>query len=114
MSESEREQAIRIANQWLDFKMNSLVQMVPGDPDCDACVVARQLLRALERLGECGQMSEKLGIVDGYEYEVDIVSAQDADDTASMLQRKLDGWEYHDLSMSPYGYLREIWKRRVA
>jgi hypothetical protein len=49
---TEREQAIRIANQWLDFQMNSLVQMVPGDPDCDACVVARQLLRALERLGE--------------------------------------------------------------
>ena len=46
----EREQAKLIANQWLDGKMNSLVQMVPGDPDCDACVLARQFNRAIEQL----------------------------------------------------------------
>jgi hypothetical protein len=40
----EAEQAKRIAEQWLDFKMN------PGDPDCDACVLARQYLRAVERI----------------------------------------------------------------
>lgn len=47
---SELEQARRIANDWLDFKMKSLVQMVPGDPDCDACVLARQFLRLLEKV----------------------------------------------------------------
>jgi hypothetical protein len=47
---TEREQAFLIAEDWLDFKMNSLVQMVPGDPDCDACVLARQYVRALEEL----------------------------------------------------------------
>lgn len=46
----EREQAIRIASDWLDFKMNSLVQMVHGDPDCDACVLARQHIRACDRI----------------------------------------------------------------
>ncbi len=45
----EREQALAIANQWLDFKMNSLVQMVHGDPDCDACVLARQYVHECER-----------------------------------------------------------------
>jgi hypothetical protein len=25
--------------------MNALTQMVPGDPDCDACIVARQFIR---------------------------------------------------------------------
>lgn len=47
---TEKEQATRIAHDWLDFKMNSLVQMVPGDPDCDACVLARQFMRALDRI----------------------------------------------------------------
>ncbi len=42
---TEREQALKIANMWLDFKMNPLTQMVPGDPDCDACVLARQFIR---------------------------------------------------------------------
>lgn len=46
----ERDQAVLIANAWLDGKMNSLTQMVPGDPDCDACVLARQYLRAIEVL----------------------------------------------------------------
>lgn len=47
---TEREQALMIADQWLDFRMNSLVQMVPGDPDCDACVLARQFVRALDEI----------------------------------------------------------------
>lgn len=47
---NEIEQAKMIAEQWLDFKMNPLTQMVHGDPDCDACVLARQYLRAVERL----------------------------------------------------------------
>lgn len=46
---TESEQATKIANDWLDFKMNSLTQLVPGDPDCDACVVARQFIRTQER-----------------------------------------------------------------
>jgi hypothetical protein len=49
MIDDERHQAERIANAWLDFQMNPLTQMVPGDPDCDACVLARQYLRALDR-----------------------------------------------------------------
>ena len=47
---TEFDQAILIANKWLDFDMNPLTQMVPGDPDCDACVLARQFIRAIERL----------------------------------------------------------------
>lgn len=47
---TEPEQALLIANMWLDFRMNSLTQMVPGDPDCDACVLARQYIRATDRL----------------------------------------------------------------
>jgi hypothetical protein len=38
------------AERWLEGIMNPLVEMVPGDPDCDACVLARQYLRALEAL----------------------------------------------------------------
>jgi hypothetical protein len=45
---NEREQAAKIANMWLDFQMNPLTQMVPGDPDCDACVLARQYVRLAE------------------------------------------------------------------
>jgi hypothetical protein len=47
---TEREQARMIADCWLDFQMNAFVQMVPGDPDCDACVLARQYVRALEEI----------------------------------------------------------------
>jgi hypothetical protein len=45
---TEREQALKIANMWLEGQMNPMTQMVPGDPDCDACVVARQFIRAIE------------------------------------------------------------------
>lgn len=47
---NEKEQAAKIANMWLDFQMNPLTQMVPGDPDCDACVLARQYLRSVDAL----------------------------------------------------------------
>jgi hypothetical protein len=30
--------------------MNSLTQMVHGDPDCDACVLARQFIRATDEI----------------------------------------------------------------
>jgi len=46
---TEQEQALIIANKWLDFDMNPLTQMVHGDPDCDACVLARQYIRLRER-----------------------------------------------------------------
>lgn len=47
---TEREQALLIANKWLEFDMNVFTQMVPGDPDCDACVLARQFIRLHELL----------------------------------------------------------------
>jgi len=47
---NEREQAKKIANDWLDFKMSPWTQMIHGDPDCDACILARQYIRALDRL----------------------------------------------------------------
>jgi hypothetical protein len=43
-SEGEKEQAITLANRVLD--------RTGADPDDDLAVLARQLLRALERLGE--------------------------------------------------------------
>jgi hypothetical protein len=46
---TEREVALKIAEQWLDFKFNPMVQMVPGEPDCDAVRIARQYVRAIER-----------------------------------------------------------------
>lgn len=46
----ERQQSWNTANRWLDHRMNSLVEMVPGDPDCDACALARCYLRALEKI----------------------------------------------------------------
>lgn len=46
----EEQVARRVAEMWLDFQMDPLTQMVPGDPDCDACVLARQYLRALDRI----------------------------------------------------------------
>jgi hypothetical protein len=61
---NEFEQAERIANQWLDFQMNPLVQMVHGDPDCDACVLARQYLRLLEASSaQAGLLEALKGVV---------------------------------------------------
>lgn len=51
MTMTEEDMAVIIAEAWLDGRMNSLTQMVPGDPDCDACVLARQYVRLRERSG---------------------------------------------------------------
>lgn len=51
----EKQQAWQIAHAWLDGRMNSLTQMVPGDPDCDACVLARQYMRALDTIHQLSQ-----------------------------------------------------------
>lgn len=45
---TEQEQAKQIAESWLDFQWNQFTQMVRGDPDCDAVVLARQFVRLLE------------------------------------------------------------------
>lgn len=56
----ERQQAWRTANRWLDQRMNPLVDMVPGDPDCDACVLARQYMRALDKIEQLTELVERL------------------------------------------------------
>src|ERR1700692_2058412 len=57
----ERTVALAIANAWLDGQMNSFTQMVPGDPDCDACIVARALVRAIERVVEADRVIDRAG-----------------------------------------------------
>ena len=57
---NERQAARDIAARWLDFRMNALVQMVPGDPDCDACVLARQYMRALDKIAQLTETVERL------------------------------------------------------
>lgn len=52
----EREQAILIANRWLDHPPDMM-----GDPDCDECIVARQFIRAVERLGDLGEYGKTDG-----------------------------------------------------
>jgi hypothetical protein len=47
---NEREQAKATAERWLEGQMNPLVEMVPGEPDCEACQLARSYLRALEKI----------------------------------------------------------------
>lgn len=48
---SEFNQAIIIASAILDFNVSAPANVyVPGDPDCDAAILARQFLRAIERL----------------------------------------------------------------
>lgn len=47
---NEREEARTVADRWLDFRMNALVEMVSGDPDCAAVVLARQYMRALAHI----------------------------------------------------------------
>jgi hypothetical protein len=47
---NEREQAKATAERWLEGQMNPLVEMVPGEPDCEACQIARSYLRALEKI----------------------------------------------------------------
>ena len=53
---NEREQARATANRWLDARINPLVEMVPGDPDCDACVLARQYMRALDKIEQLQEL----------------------------------------------------------
>lgn len=62
---NEREQALAIAEKWLNFDMNPLTQMVPGDPDCDALVLARQYVRTTER--EQARVSAILDAVEALE-----------------------------------------------
>lgn len=57
---NERQQAWQIGNQWLDQRMNPLTQMVPGDPDCDACVIARQYMRALDTIAQLQEAFTRL------------------------------------------------------
>lgn len=46
----EQDQAKIIADKILDFTVtHPMALYVHGDPDCDACVLARQYIRALER-----------------------------------------------------------------
>ena len=46
---TERDQAIILANKVLEFDIKFPTSFyVHGDPDCDACVLARQFLRAIE------------------------------------------------------------------
>lgn len=56
----ERQQAWQVSHQWLDFRMNALTQMVPGDPDCDACVLARQYMRALDKIAQLHELAARL------------------------------------------------------
>lgn len=58
---NERQQAWVTANRWLDGRMNSLVEMVPGDPDCDACALARSYMRALEKIERMTEIVKRLG-----------------------------------------------------
>jgi hypothetical protein len=67
---TEREVALKIAEQWLDFKFSPLTEMVPGEPDCEAVVIARQYVRAIER-----------------EHMLKIILASLAEITSGMLER---------------------------
>ena len=57
-SPNERERARATANRWLNFLMEPLVEMVPGDPDCSACELARSYLRALEKIERLTYIAE--------------------------------------------------------
>lgn len=89
----ERNAALAIAGAWLEGQMNALVQMVPGDPDCDACVMARTLIRSLQRVSEIDcvvdaarELAEDLRVsltragpeVDAPALEVKLIDAVDA------------------------------------
>ena len=68
---NERQQAWQVAHMWLDERMNPLTQMVPGDPDCDACVLARSYLRALEKIERLTQIVERLPTPAAYQNRID-------------------------------------------
>jgi len=56
---NEREQAILIANRWLDNPPDMM-----RDPDCDYCIVARQLIRASEENAKLKQEIRKRWLFD--------------------------------------------------
>jgi len=56
----ERQEAWHTANRWLDQRMNALVDMVPGDPDCAANVLARQYMRALDKINQLHELAARL------------------------------------------------------
>lgn len=67
----ERQIARHVANMWLDGRMNSLTQMVPDDPDCDACRLARSYLRALEKIERMKEIIRRSAVTsDGIEAEL--------------------------------------------
>ncbi len=50
---TEHEQAIIIADKILEFAIeHPMAFYVPGDPDCDACILARQFYRLIGRVKE--------------------------------------------------------------
>jgi hypothetical protein len=57
------EQAWRTAHRWLDGRVNSFTDLVPGDPDCDGCVLARQYLHALDKIAQQTARLERLEAV---------------------------------------------------
>jgi len=68
---NERQQSWQVAHMWLDGRMNPLTQMVPGDPDCDACALARSYLRALEKIERLTQIVERLPTPAAYQHRID-------------------------------------------
>ena len=47
---TEQEDAKRIAERVIDFRVTPIIFYVHGEPDCDAVVLARQYIRALEEI----------------------------------------------------------------
>jgi hypothetical protein len=56
---NEREEAKATARRWLDGQMNPLVEMVPGELDCEACQIARSYLRALEKIERLTRLADE-------------------------------------------------------
>lgn len=52
---NERDHALFIARQWLDNPPDMM-----GDPDCQECIMARQLVRACEALGYVNKCLDQL------------------------------------------------------
>jgi hypothetical protein len=57
MSE-ERQEAWATANRWLEGRSSAFVDLVPGDPDCAGCVLARSYLRALDKIARMTEMMQ--------------------------------------------------------
>jgi hypothetical protein len=67
----ERQLAWQVAHMWLGGRMNPLTQMVPDDPDCDACALARSYLRALEKIERLTQIVDRLPKQPAYQARID-------------------------------------------